>query len=70
MGIGIECLGILIRCAIVADMEDVDQTNLIGYFRHMLVPLAHLLFPYLLGNRVAVATLGRDIEAVGTCLAG
>ena len=41
VGIGVECLSILIRCAIIADVENIDQTDLIGYFRYMLVPLAY-----------------------------
>ena len=32
VGISVKCFSIFIRCTIVADMEDVDQANLIGYF--------------------------------------
>ncbi len=70
VGKGIECLGIFERCAIVADMQDIDFTNLVCHLGDMLVPLAYLFFPYLRGERVTVTTLTGHIESVGTVLTG
>ena len=51
-------------------MKDINFTYLIGHLRDVLIPLAHLLFPDFLWQRIAVAALRRYIEAVGTALTG
>jgi hypothetical protein len=64
----IQGFSVLVRSAIVADVQNVDDANLCSNLRYMLVPWANILFPDSLRQQFPVTTLAGYIEAVSTTL--